>query len=256
VSKIDKLIKIIEKYTSLIKPLINKSEVIDRHGNLELFIKAIFLERFYYISKAIELLLGLYKVDLNYKLPLGVILRTGLSDFMTFFYIILIIEEQYPDVDSIDMEIKKFLAGNIQYLKNEIEWNLQEKEISPKQYEEAWGNIRKLYFDFFEQDTGKIIEHKNISISKIKKKLGSNVKFKWASDAYNAYEIFSKYEHIGALTYDLQKVHLKSVDFDTNGIIGSTTYIYWGVEAIVKTLPEYTELKKSFTEINKDWLNI
>lgn len=255
-SKIDKLIEIIEKYTSIIKPLINESKAIDRHDNFEIFIKTIFLERFYYNSKAIVILLGYYKDDFNYKLPMGVILRTSMSDFMTYFYFVLIVQEQYPNVDSINTELKKFLAGNIHFLQKELKWNLKEKKISLKQYDETWENVKKLYFDFFEPNTDKIIDNKDIPISSIRNKLRSNDKIKWTSHAYNAYEIFSKYEHIGALTYDLQKSHLKSIDFDTNSIIMSTAYIYWGVEAIVKAMPEYSKLNKSFIELNNSWLNL
>ena len=254
--KIDNLIILIDKYTELIKPLIDKNKRINRKKDLELFVKVAFLERFYYNSCAIKALLELFKNDHNYKFPLGLLLRTGLSDFLTYFYFLLIVKENYPNVDSINNEIKQFLVGNIHSFKREIDWSLSNKKITNQQRDEAWQNIKRLYDDFFDPLTGKLIDDKNIGIAAIKKKLEKHQDMEWAAFAYEGYAIFSKYEHVGALTYDLQKFHLLNVDFDINGIIMSTIHIYWGVEAIVKTMNEYQNLKVTFDKLSKDCLKI
>jgi hypothetical protein len=254
--KIDNLIILIDKYTGLIKQLIDKNKSLDRKKDLELFVKIIFLERFYYNSGAIKALLELFKNDHNYKFPLGLLLRTGLSDFLTYSYFLLIVKENYPDIDLINNEIKQFLAGNIHSLKREIDWNLSNKKITNQQRDEAWQNIKRLYDDYFDPLSGKLINDKNIRISDIKKKLEKHQDLEWAAFAYERYAVFSKYEHVGALTYDLQKVHLQNVNFDINGIIMSTIHIYWGVEAIVKSMNEYQDLKVIFDELNKDWLKL
>lgn len=252
--KIVNLIKLVEKYTQLVKTLIDTHKDVDREKDLKLYVRIIFLERFYYNSLAIKNILELYKNDKNFKFPLGLLLRTGLSDFLTFFYFVLIVKENFPNVQFIELEIKKFLSGNIQFLQKEIELNLSQAKITKKQHDEVMHNIQKIYSDFFDPITGELIVGKQINFSDIKKKLEKNHDLKWAALAYKAYDVFSKYEHVGALTNDLQKNHLKNNDFDMNGIIISTIFIYKGVEAIVKSMPEYIDLRKTFDELNNDLL--
>lgn len=251
--KIDNLIILIDKYTEIIKPLIDKNKSIDRKKDLELFVNLAFLERFYYNSCAIKALLELFKNDHNYKFPIGLLLRTCLSDFLTYFYFLLIVKENYPNDESINNEIKQFLVGNIHSLKKEIDWSLKNKKITKQLYDEAWQDIKRLYDDFFDPLTGKLINDKNIAIAVIKNKLKTHQDMEWAAFAYEGYALFSKYEHFGAFTYDLQKFHLLNDDFDINGIIMSTNHIYWCVEEIVKSMKEYENLKFHLGELRTDF---
>lgn len=255
-NKIDNLVTLIDNYTELVKPLIDKNKSIDRKKDLELFVKVAFLERFYYNSCSIKALLELFKNDHNYKFPLGLLLRTGLSDFLTYFYFLSIVKENYPNVESINKEIKQFLVGNIHFAKREIDRNLSNKKITRQQRDEDWQNIKRLYDDFFDPLTGKLIDAKNIGIADIRTKLEKHQDTEWVASAYNSYAVFSKYEHFGAFTHDLQKFHLLNDDFDINGIIMSTIHIYWGVEAIVKSINEYQDLKVTFDKLSQDCLKI
>lgn len=250
--KINALIILIDKYTELIKPLIDKNNNLDRKKDFELFINIAFLERFYYNLVAVNTLLELFKIDHNFKLPLGLLLRTGISDFLTFFYFKLIIKENYPNVESINNGIKKFLAVNIKYLMKEIEFYLSKEWITSPQRDDELQRIKRLYDDFFDSSTGELIKPEDKKISEITKLLEEQHDFKLMASAYEIYKIYSKYEHVGALTYDLQKIHLKNIDFDIAGIIASVVYIFLGVESIVESMSEYEDLKVYFEELNKD----
>lgn len=250
--KISNLILCIEKYCQIIKPLLDKYENSISFQGLRLFINISFLKRFYYNFLTIKNLLGLYKDDHNYKFPLGILLRTGLSDFLTYFYFILLEKQSNINSEQFRKECLKFLSGQLYYAKKEIELNLSQGKINSTHYHLLLENLYNIFPDFIDSTTGELIENKYMTISQIRKELEKDDELKYAAEAYKAYDIFSKYEHVGALTFGLDDSQITKIDFDISGIISSTIFMAWGIETIIMTFPEYNNLKASLNLIIKD----
>jgi len=253
--KIDKLVLLIDEYCHLTEPLLDKEEKIDRKENFKRFIEILFLERFYYNLLAISPLLKLYKKDQNYKFPLGLLLRTGISDFLTFHYFILKSKEYLPTGNLAEVEIRQFLVGGLHYLERDLENELSSGKITKQFYEEVRASLRKMYEEFYDSSSGELLKKNELKISAIKNELADSDQ-EWTITAYNGYSFFSKYEHISALTFDLQKIHLLDIDYDINGIVMALCYIFWGIEGVVKFMGEYEDLKSCLAELNEELQDI
>ncbi|MCX6251780.1 MAG: hypothetical protein NTX61_13640 [Bacteroidetes bacterium] len=229
---IDRLSHFIKKYTELISLIIDRFSEIDRTKDLLGFCNFIFLNRFYYNSLGIRSLLPSLKKDLYYKIPIGIILRTCISDALTYFYFFYLAKTN-SDPNKFLEELKGFLAENLHYLKKHLENEKKEGKLSDEQYRYLKSSFIQGYKEYFLPNSTELIPKKHLDFKTITNLLKSNPEFAWTAPAYEYYNYLSKYEHFGALTFDIQEFHKNKPLYDVKGYIICVGLVYEAVISIV-----------------------
>lgn len=192
----------------------------------------LFIKRFHYNSLAINELIGNYIKDRNYKLPLFLVLRTCISDYLYFLYVDSIIRENSSD-ENREFEIKSVLVDNIRYLLRDLSDLKKNNEISDEKYKLSIHSIEQMYPEFFDLELRKPINCKNVNFSGIAKKLKKDSNYQDSSKAYDLYKFYSKFEHIGALTFDLSKNYDWYEKVEIHSIVMSITWIVHGLQLAI-----------------------
>jgi hypothetical protein len=246
--RIKRLTDIITNYCETVKPVIEQETEIKRVDNYEKFLNQMFLKRFYYCSLSLIPTLKSYQEDRNFKLPICLILRTALSDFLTYFYFVKIIIDNNGNIGSAKGVIYEYLADNLQFAMRDLRKNIYDN----KEFEETEEIIKCLFPDFYDLETGNLIQSKSLFISHIVKELKSSEKLNWTIDAYDMYSAYSKYEHIGALTFEFQKNEAFSLDHEIKGIISSANYVLLAIERILIRFPEFRSIRDELLQIKEN----
>lgn len=233
IENIDRLRKFVLKYTELIAQVIDKFEKFDRKKDLLGYCNYIFLLRFYYNSNAIRLLLPKLKKDHYFKIPIGIITRTCISDVLTFYYFYYIAKKNENESE-FNKLLKTFLAESLHYFKRHLENEINEDRISQKEYEFLIEEFTTHYKDFHDPSLKQLIPENHISFNKIRNLLKSSKEFNWVSPAYDYYDYLSKYDHFGAVTFDIQELHKSKPMYDIQGYIICLGYVYEAVISILK----------------------
>ncbi len=231
---IDKLSLFIKKYSELISLEISSLSKINRKTDLLGFCNYIFLKRFYYNSLGIRSLLPLLKKDLYYKIPIGIIIRTCISDVLTYYYFVYLAREK-ADENEFNNELKAYLADNLHFLERHLDDEKAKRKISKEQYSQLRSAFLELYQDFLQPDSDKLLTEKHINFKKISILLKSKPELAWVADVYEFYDYLSKYEHFGVLTFDVQEVHTEKPLYDVKGYIICIGSVYEAVLSIIKT---------------------
>ncbi len=250
IENIDRLSLFIRKYTELIAIVISSFPRVDRKTDLLGFCNYVFLQRFYFNSIGIRALLPLLKKDLYYKIPIGIILRTCISDVLIYYYFVYMARTN-PDEGEFNTEFKGYLADNLHYL----EKHLNEEKSLGKINTEQYSNLRKTfldtYKDFLQPNSETLLPKKHIDFKKITNYLKSKPELAWTANAYEFYDYLSKYEHFGVLTFDVQEVHIKRPLYDVNGYIICIGHVWEAVLSIIKTYKLNKRHKRRISYIGK-----
>ena len=115
--------------------------------------------------------------------PLGILLRSGLYDFIHFqYYSNKCISKGKFDSKKFAADIDEYLKGHI----NKIEWD---------------SDLKERYKDIVEyKDDGKLKEFKTMGILKEGKSVAKEKKLNYLQSAIEYWEWYSKYEHYGCFT--------------------------------------------------------
>lgn len=248
------IIALINAYTAITRDILLQFDNINLPRLNPTNVRLLFIKRFHYNSLAILRLIDDYKNDQSFKLPLFIILRSCISDFLSLKYIDKIIKDNKESQDLIEQTIKGYLVDNIKFLKREIDYLLQDGELSIDKADADWKNIQTLYSEFFDTDTGELISSEYKQPSQIKRFLKDDERYLLDSKAYDLYNLFSKFEHLGALSFDLQKDREEYTDFEQKSIIMAISWIFFGLELLIVNLPEnnnYVEKWKNLEPILK-----
>ena len=138
------LIKFLQKFSELEKILVNEFPKFDPKINLIGFTHLVFIKRAYYFSRSLSYLFPALKRDLYFKIPIGVILRTSISDILTFYYF-MYLAKKYNDEPTFTNELKRFLVDNLHFIKKQYKFQKDKKEITEKYYNEL---IERLYWKY------------------------------------------------------------------------------------------------------------
>lgn len=233
IDKINLLIEFLQIFKELEKSLIDEFPQYDPNINLIGFTHSIFIKRSYYFSRSILHLFPFLKKDLYFKIPIGVILRTSTSDVLTFYYF-MYLAKTCKDESTFTKELKCFLAENLHFIKEQYKIQKNKKEITEKYYNKVIGRLYWKYEKFIDPDTSDFFSGSKMNFGKISSALKSHPEMAWTGESFQFYDILSKYEHIGAFTFDLQEVHTINPDFDINSYSLCITYIYEMVISILK----------------------
>lgn len=204
-------------------------------------LKLIYIKRFYSLSKALLLLVSSPDYNKYSIIPISIILRTCMSDFITFYYLFGLIQRKPKEYEE---EIKRFLAENLFYLHRDISKNISEPERN-----RLFTIMKNKWPEYFKKGKNEIIKPLSKSISEMSKELiKSNIIFQ---NAYDNYNYFSKFEHIGILTFELQEYHEKTMLEDFKNITVTYSLYLDGFINIMNTCNVSNQLKKEINELIK-----
>ena len=149
--------------------------------------------RSYDILIAIECLLKDGKDINEIEHPVGILLRSGLYDFINFScYTNKCISNNSFNVEKFNNEIDEFRKGHL----NKLNWD---------------SDLKEKYQDIIEiRENGKVKESKPLGILKEGVSISIEKKLQYLNDAIKSWEWYSKYEHYGLFT------NLMLSDFEGN----------------------------------------
>lgn len=238
--EIVKMQKFLEKHIELLKPILEK----EKYPELDFMEKIhyLFFHRFYYNIQALTKIFELYREDGYMIFPIGLLVRTSLLDYMVYLFFI----EKLNDVTISDkeLEIKKYLVDAIHRYHLDIDEKLKRREINELQYRQASADVRRLYPEYFKNSEP--IKGSQTSPRKIIDYLKTrNAKlYEESLKAYNAYTMLSKYEHVGAFTYDIYRSHLRDAKFDIGGIVNCLLQLHFAIHLIFRHISSDEKLDK------------
>jgi hypothetical protein len=230
------ILRIISDYTCITGKIISEYDGIQLPRVHPVSLRLLFLKRLHYNSLVIHYLLGKYFEDRSYKSTLYIILRVCISDFLNLKYFDKIIKDNQSSQQIIEDNIKGYLVDSLYYLSKDFD----------KAELEA---LKTLYPEFFDSETGGLIESNQKSISKIAAILQSDNYYLDDYKAYVLYDQFSKYEHISALTIDFEKNHPNFIVNERNSIVMSIIYILYGLENLLVNLPNNDVYLNDFKKV-------
>lgn len=246
---IDRLRIIIKKYSEILRDLIVRFEKVDQKADLQGYCNYTFLLRFYYNSNATMLLLPKLKNDDYYKIPIGIITRTCMSDVLTFYYFYYL--KKNKNQNEFDEILKTYLAGSLHYFKTHIENDKKNNKISIEEYNDLVTEFKSHYSDYYEHGSNELIQKQNIKPIAIKEALKTSNEFDWVTQVYDNYDYLSKYEHFSALTFDIQELHKSMPEHEITGLIICYGYVYEFINSIITIYNLDNQYKNKLQSISK-----
>lgn len=223
---------LITKYTDITSDIIKDLDSIEYPRIHPISVGYLFIKRFHYNSLAVNELISNYTKDRNFKLPLFIVLRTCISDFLYLNYVNRIIRDSGSD-ENIEQEIKYLLADNLEHRLKELNDLKKNKEISPEKFDLYLSSMKQIFPEFFDGKTGELMNTKTKGFKEINRILKQDKQYSLESKAYDQYILFSKFEHIGALTFDLDKNYDYYVEIEVNSIVMTIVWIVKGLKSLI-----------------------
>lgn len=227
---------LIAKYTDITSDIIKDLDSNEFPRIHPISVRYLFIKRFHYNSLAINELISNYTKDKNFKLPLFIVLRTCISDYLYLKYIGKIISDNANNIEAIEFEIKQLLVDNLKHLHKELDYLKDNKEISTEKYNLSLVSIKQMYPEFYDSKSGLPIKNNAKTFTEIYKILRQDVRYSLESKAFDLYKLYSKFEHIGALTFDLGKNYDDYSETEENSIVMSITWIVDGLELLISEI--------------------
>lgn len=260
--KIGMLKSIIERSTELGTRVLN-----ERHKKVKFsyyeYLMIVFLERYVYNSLGIKKLIDLYETNPNFILPISIILRGALLDFISQCYLLSGIDNEKEAQPEYEKRVENLLCSGLLKEIKSIEKRRKEKQITQNEFLQQMNigyNRYSMYFDEFDKATGiyKLKASKEVSTIKMFRKFMENESFKLYAPAYELYDFYSKIEHIGAFTYDIQKFHTRDYLLHFERVIHSTLFICRGMRfSFIKVeIPQKEKFIEEFDKIGLDFFGI
>ena len=216
----EKIMKILDKFIIVAQDILNKNYY-NSQPEYFLFLKV--FERFSVNIESVNILLADLENNISREVPIKLILRANLLDFILINYLGNLISkikckgdefeiEYLKELDKILCEQAKYDFGNLKLLKND---NI----ITDQEYKDKIDEILKVFHIYISGE----INYDN-PIKNLKYKEFTPVKFKFResckneltkkfANIYPLYQKFSKYEHVGLLTQHYQSEdHQKIID--------------------------------------------
>lgn len=241
-----------EEGSNILQNCLEKIPNPDRKVDLENYVKSLFILRFRYNLKAISELQDKFQKDIYFKIPTFLILRTCLSDLLTYFYFLYIVKHNYPNTNKIESKIKGYLVDHLHRVKEDINSNYNEGKMDKSEYDHYCETIKSFFPDFLDSK-GELIKKDFPSFKIIAKTLKKDSALSWITVAYDYYLYLSKFEHIGVLTNEFQEFHKIQNEYDNKGVLLSLAILVDGINVIVMSFkdPDITDRWVKFKEYLK-----
>jgi hypothetical protein len=231
---LDKFLNILQKIDDFNSKLIlnEDKEVVNE-------LKLFYIKRFYSFSNSLLSLIPNMEKNKFSIISIGVILRTCMSDFITFYYLFGQVKKKPNEYEEV---IRRFMADNLDYLHKDI------SKITDKKKRENLFSIMKMKWpEYFIENKNEIIKPLRKSISEMAKELINEGKTEH-KDAYEYYNYLSKFEHIGKLTIDLQEYHENNLNENLNKL--AVTYSLY-LDSFICVVNSFNISNQLKTELNE-----
>lgn len=203
-------------------------------------LKIIYIKRFYSFSNSLLSLMPNLASNKYTIISIGIILRTCMSDFITFYYLFGQVKKKPKEYIE---EIRRFMADNLGYLHKDI------SKITDKKERDNLLSIMKMKWpEYFIKNKNEIIKPLRKSISVMAKELINEGETIY-QDAYDYYNYLSKFEHIGKLTIDLQEYHENNLNENINKVAVTYSLYLDSFISVVKSFDISDELKIELNEL-------
>ncbi len=203
-------------------------------------LKILYVKRFSSFTNALFALIPNMKKNDYSIISIGIILRTCMSDLITFYYLFYLIRTKPNDYKS---DINRFMADNLRFLLKDISniENSKERLRYVSLMKEKWS-------EYFEKDKNEIIKPLKVSISDMALELMKENKAIYL-EAYESYSYLSKFEHIGKLTFELQDYHERDMDTSMKKVVVTYGLYLDSYVSILNSFCLSTQLKSELNEI-------
>jgi hypothetical protein len=207
--------------------------------SLDIFIYINYVERFTFMLESVNLLLGDYSRNGNHETSIGLILRTGLYDFMMASYLgtYLVDLEQNKDEQSeseYDNQLTSFAADHLRNNIAHVKHLRRLGAIEENEFRTIINNMKLSFEVFFEAgdiDYGspeKMLKGNRLTLKEVHERLFKHRIITSAFpdkkfDVYDIYTYYSKYEHFGIMTRDMQG---RGVNKDFEIMLTALWYFY------------------------------
>ena len=202
---LDETEKLLKEIFELGQYVLSKLPIEESHPALTFFMINYF-ERIVYSLDTVRILIPIYKRNSNYETSIGLILRTSLLDFMTITYLSSV-EIKRPN--SSDTEIHKIIADQIDKTIKYLKTVKNKGAITIKQFQIAIKNLFDTYPFLFSQydleHLDKKIKYKFVSPAGMFTHIFDTPQTRPFANAYDTYNYYSKYEHFGIQTHQIQR---------------------------------------------------
>lgn len=184
---------------------------------------ALSLDRLYKTTAGLSLLLASYDKNLQLSFSIAIIYRTALLDCVLTLHLYIINDEELSglshdeSIARLNEVCKSYLADGIYRLIDIIKREKELGHMSKDELEESYNHYVKAYSDFFEDykfDGSEPIRliKKYYSPKKISKRIINSKKFKAFESVYGKYDLYSKFEHISSVYYDLARTPTNTIN--------------------------------------------
>lgn len=176
------------------------------------YLNTLFLKRYYYSLKTISQIFDRYKEDKFFHFPICLILRTNLLDFLIQCRILILMGENPNNLHG----LKSLLADHFSNLRKD-----------KNKFNEIESKLKELFPEFINEKSGNLVDGE-LSAYKIYSFIKDDPQFKEDSLAYDIYDVFSKIEHFGAISFILQDEDNDEMLFDR--IVEAIKHVRFGIE--------------------------
>ncbi|BDX38826.1 hypothetical protein CYCD_21810 [Tenuifilaceae bacterium CYCD] len=231
-----------ESFIKLLKKIdtLNSKLILNEDKDIVNELKIIYIKRFYAFSNSLLSLVPNLEANKYSIIAVGVILRTCMSDLITFYYLFGLKNSNPNEYESI---IKRFMADNLDHLHKDISKidDINERNKCFKIMKSKWP-------EYFEKSENKVIKPFKKSVSEMAKEFIANESSIYKT-AYGFYDYLSKFEHIGKLTFELQEFHENDTIENLKKIMVTYSLYLDSFISILNTFNVSNEMKNEMNEI-------
>jgi hypothetical protein len=238
--------------------------IIDENKN-EFHIYHSLFKRYIYCFESVNVLLSDFNIEKRYReLPISIVLRASLLDYLTTLFLGTYQAEKKfnPDSNEYKIVVDKLVSEQIRRIISVAEndkkthfYNHTDHCQTVDLLKEKFSHLFDLSVPIYYNKPGKSLIYKqfdDIKSTTIRKRLDSvsnqleNIRYE---DVFYLYDLFSKYDHFGTASMFLEYVDIDSV---SNNILGAIFYISEGLGFCIDLMKEEVNCKSNFDKINHE----
>jgi hypothetical protein len=246
---LDNLAALLEDNFLWSKSILDDIQKEELHTSLQFFMIN-YIERIIYSLDTVRHLIPVYKKSPHYETSIGLILRTSLLDFLTITYLTTV---EFNGNRNLQDELNGLIGDQVSKTIHFLKTVRQTKCITEEEFSVATRGLFDTYsFLFSEYDLenfNKKMTCTSVSPAKMFKDICDNENTRKYMVAYDCYNYYSKYEHFGIQTHDIQR---RGDNEDIKQMLVAITYCFYGIGlALIYTKEKITNYEEKYNEFLK-----
>lgn len=231
-----------ESFIKLLKKIdtLNSKLILNDDKDIVNELKIIYIKRFYSFSNSLLYLVPNLENNKYSIISIGIILRTCMSDLITFYYLFGLKNNSPNEYES---TIKRFMADNLNHLHKDIS-----KIKDTTERNKSYDIMKSKWPEYFETGENKIIKPLSKGVSEMANDLIANGNSIY-KEAYEFYNYLSKFEHIGKLTFEFQEFHEKGSKDNLKKVVVTYGLYLDSFISIINTFNISNHLRNEVNEI-------